>query len=127
MDREAALRSLYTGDIFHARSNNGASLICLVTAIDDATIDARRIHTQDDVQFDRKTGFESGKDHTKIDCAAQLPPDIHDIFVRFDRRYQDAHTRLRQGIEVDFKEARQTPDERRAHEFLDRHIEANLI
>ena len=126
-DRETALRKLAVGDIFHARSSNRASLVCLVTDIDDGTIYARRIHTQDDVQFDRNTGLELGKTHTRIDCVTPLPPATRDIFVGMDRRYQDAHARIRQGIEVDLKEARHTPDERRAHDFLDRHIEANPI
>jgi|HubBroStandDraft_4_1064222.scaffolds.fasta_scaffold646507_2 hypothetical protein len=126
-DRERGLQQLAVGDIFHAQSTNGASLVCLVTAVDGATIYARRIHTQDDVKFDRNTGFEVGKPHTRIDCVASLPSDIHDIFVQMDRRYQAAHARIRQGIEVDLKEARYTADEKRAHDFLDQHIEANLI
>src|SRR5215471_3492025 len=73
-DLATALRDLAVGDIFHARSSNRASLVCLVTAIDDGTIFARRIHTQDDVQFDRNSGFEVGRPHTQIDCAVPLPP-----------------------------------------------------
>ena len=75
-DRATALQSLAVGDIFHAQSSNGASLVCLITAVDNGTIYARRIHTQDDVQFDRSTGFEVGKPHTRIDCIAPFPPDI---------------------------------------------------
>ncbi len=126
-DRETALRNLAVGDIFHARSSNGASLVCLVTALDHDTIYARRIHTQDDERFDRNTGFEVGKVHTKIDCVTPLPPDIHSIFVGMDWRYQDAYAKVRQGIEVDPTEARLTADERRAHDFLRQHIEANPI
>ena len=88
VDRETALRKVAVGDIFHARSSNRASLTCLVTAIDEGVIRARRIHTQDDVQFDRNTGFELGKAHTRIDCVAPLPPEVHTIFVEFDKRYQ---------------------------------------
>lgn len=126
-DQGIGLSKLGVGDIFHARSSNGASLVCLVTAVDDGTIYARRIHTQDDVQFDRGTGFEVGKQHTKIDCVAPLPPEIYNVFVAMDRRYQDAHERIRQGIEVDLREARHTPEERRAHTLLDEHIAANPI
>ena len=96
-DRETALRNLAVGDIFHAWSSNGASLVCLVTALDDDTIYARRIHTQDDERFDRNTGFEVGKVHTKIDCVTPLPPDIHSIFVGMDRRYQDAYAQIPSG------------------------------
>jgi hypothetical protein len=127
IDRESALQRVAVGDIIHARASNRASLVCLVTALDDGTIYARRIHTQDDVQFDRHTGFESGKDHTKIDCVAPLPPEIYDVFLEMDRRYQAAHARIAQGIEVDPKEARWTPEERRAHGLFDEHLEANPI
>ena len=59
-DRETALRSLAMGDIFHGRSPNGASLVCLITSVNDSTIYARRITTQDDLKFDRRTGIELG-------------------------------------------------------------------
>ena len=65
-DRETGLRNLAVGDIFHARSQNGASLVCLVTGVDDSTIYARRIHTQDDVLFDRGTGFEVESNTQKL-------------------------------------------------------------
>jgi hypothetical protein len=126
-DRATGLRGLAVGDIFHARSSNGASLVCLVTAIHDRRIDARRIHTQDDLQFDRYTGFEAGKDHTRIDCIAQLPPDIRNVLLNMDRRYQNAYSMIRQGVEVDPEQAKQTPDERRAHDFLHDHIKANPL
>jgi hypothetical protein len=127
VDRETALRKVAVGDIFHARSSNRASLTCLVTAIDEGVIRARRIHTQDDVQFDRNTGFELGKAHTRIDCVAPLPPEVHTIFVEFDKRYQAAMALVRKGVEVDPKEARWTAEERRAHELLNEHIAANPI
>jgi hypothetical protein len=127
-DCEGALQNLAVGDIFHARNpETGASLVCLITGLDDGTIYARRIHTQDDVRFDRNTGLRLGKGHTKIDCVAPLPSDIRDILVQMDQRYQAAYALIRQGIEVDPREARYTPDERRAHDFLDEHIAANLI
>ncbi|HEU0218316.1 MAG TPA: hypothetical protein VFQ90_16805 [Stellaceae bacterium] len=124
-----SLRNLAAGDIFHARSRNGASLVCLVTAVDERAIYARRIHTQDDVQFDRTTGVEQGKPHTKIDCIAPFPADIHQIFVDMDRRHQAAMEQIRNGVpwEVAAKAARLTPEERRAHRVLDEHIAANPV
>lgn len=128
-DRETALQKLAVGEIFHARGSNGASLVCVVTALDDGTIHARRIHTQDDVQFDRTTGVELGKSHTKIDCITPFPADIHQIFVGMDRRYQAAMEQIRNGVpwEVAIKAARLTPEERRAHRVLDEHIAANPV
>ena len=127
-DRENALRNIAVGDIFHARNpQTGASLVCLVTGLDDASIYARRIHTQDDVRFDRNTGLKLGSGHTKIDCVAPLPPEVHNIFLAMDRRYQDAHALIHQGIDMDPKFARWTAEERRAHGVLDEHIAANSI
>jgi hypothetical protein len=126
-DRENALSSLAVGDIFHGRSPNGASLICLVTSIDEGTIHARRIHTQDDLQFDRRTGIELGSVKSKIDCVEPLPPEVHNIFLAMDRRYQDAHALIHQGIDMDPRFARWTAEERRAHGVLDEHIAANPI
>jgi hypothetical protein len=102
-------------------------LICFVTAVDESVIHAWRIHTQEDVQFDRGTGYKLGNWRVRIDCVAPLPPDILAIFVEFDRRYRAAMALIHQGVEVDLKEARYTPDERRAHDFLDDHIAANPI
>jgi len=126
-DPQDALESLAVGDIFHARASNGASLICLVTALDDTTIYARRIHTQDNERFDRKTGAEWSNADTKVDCAAPLPPDIHDIFVRLDERYQEQAALVREGLEPDMMQARWTPDERRAHDFLRAHVSTHPI
>lgn len=128
IDRANALQNLTVGDFFHARNpQTGASLVCLVTGLNNETIYARRIHTQDDVQFDRSTGRRLGKGDTAIDCVAPLPSEIRGILMQLDRRYQAAHALIRQGIEVDPREARYTADERRAHDVLDAHIAANPI
>jgi hypothetical protein len=126
-DRESALRQLVVGDIFHARSRNGASLVCLVTALDDGTIYGRRIHTQDDVQFDRCTGFELGKAHTKIDCITPFPPDIESIFLAMDRKYQELMALVRQGVQLSLDQTRMTADEKRAGLSIDQHVAANTI
>jgi hypothetical protein len=126
-DRASALRNLAVGDIFHARSSNRASLVCLVTAVDETTIHARRIHTQDDLQFDQNTGLELGKLHTRIDCVAPLPPDIHNLLVEMDRKYQALHALVREGVELDPEQCRLTPDERRANGFNREHVAANPI
>jgi hypothetical protein len=126
-DRETALRNLSVGDIFHARSLNGASLVCRVTGVDDGTIYARRIHTQDDVRFDRRTGVEVGKPHTAIDCVTPFPADIHKIFVELDRKYQELMALVRQGIELTPAQTKMTAGEKRADLFIDEHVAANPI
>lgn len=126
-DRETALRNLVAGDIFHARSPNGASLVCLVTAIDEGTICARRIHTQDDLQFDRGTGIEVGKPHAKIDCVTPFSPDIHEIFLEIDRKHQELTALIRQGVEPTPDQTRMTSDEKRANLSINRHVADNPI
>src|SRR5579884_2674189 len=98
-DRETALHSLSIGDIFHGRSPNGASLVCLVTAVTDAVIFARRITTQDDHQFDRRTGTELGESRGTIDCVAPLPPDVQEVLLALDRRGRIVAEMHRAGIE----------------------------
>lgn len=126
-DREAALRNLAAGDMFHGRSPNGASLICLVTAVDDSTIHARRITTQDDHQFDRRTGIELGDVPSKIDCAAPFPSDLYDVFLEMDRKGQALAEMFRNGIEPGLDKYKLTPVEHRALLIIDEHIEANQI
>lgn len=90
IDREILLRRLTEGDIFHAESPNGASLICLVTYIAETEIHARTVTSQLHLQFDRKTGIaEWGEDRVKctIDSVEPLPIDIFDIMLGIDRRY----------------------------------------
>ncbi len=45
-DREAALKTLRPGDIFHADATGGASLIFLVTYVTELTIGARTRATE---------------------------------------------------------------------------------
>ena len=126
-DRERKLRKLAAGNVFHGRSPNRASLVCVVTAVDENTIYARRIHTQESLQFDRKTGIERGGVPSKIDCVAPLPSDIHNLFVEMDQKYQGLYEMVRNGTEFDWERCKLTPDEKRADSFLDEHIAANPL
>jgi hypothetical protein len=88
MDRPAALRSLAVGDIFHAEGDNGASLICLITAITDTAIQARTVTSQLSLDFDRQTGIGGwGKGTCVVDSIAPLPTEIRDALLGLDRRY----------------------------------------
>ena len=126
-DRERALRGLGAGDIFHGRSPNGASLICLVTAVTEGTIFARRITTQDDHEFDRQSGTELGERRGRIDCIAPLPPNVHEILLALDRRGRSVAEMYRNGIEPDPDQYKLTSAEREAFRALDEHIAANRI
>ncbi|HWB50186.1 MAG TPA: hypothetical protein VG651_13830 [Stellaceae bacterium] len=126
-DRETALRNLSVGDIFHARSPNGASLVCLVTRIDEDTIHARRIHTQDDLLFNRRTGIKSSGAPSRIDCIAPFPPDIHQIFLAMDQKHRVNTELWHQGVEPTLEQRRLTPDQSRANRFVDAHVATHLI
>jgi hypothetical protein len=88
-DRGAKLSRLLPGDIFHAECPSGASLICLVEAITDGRIEARRVTTQDHVTFELSTGLslhDDGDARCVIDSIAPLPVDIHNIMLGLDRK-----------------------------------------
>jgi len=122
-DREKALRNLAAGDIFHARSPNGASLVCLVTSVSDSKVCARRITTQEDLEFDRQSGIELGPIRSRIDSVAPLPTDIHNIFLEMDRRNGEISRDIKNGfrLEDDPERIKLTADEKRALLFLDSH------
>lgn len=89
-DREASLRKIAVGDIFHARATNDASFICLALQVREKTIFARRMTTQSVHEFDRTTGIE-GPEHSPliIDSIEPLPADIRDEMLGLDRKYQE--------------------------------------
>jgi hypothetical protein len=89
-DRQAALRAISVGDIFHAEAPNGASLICLALSITETTIRGKTVTTQFYYDFDRTTGIaESGDERIpcRIDSVAPLPLDIHETMMSLDRKF----------------------------------------
>ena len=85
------LGRLVAGDIFHATSRTGASLLCIVNDVRADAIAARRFTTGEDVVFDRTTGalIKSGQISTAwIDTVEPLPTTAHNTFVEMDRRYR---------------------------------------
>jgi len=104
-DRKALLRNLVAGDIFHASAPNGASLICLITAVTDTMIQTRTVTHQMHLEFDRKTGIAEwnaakdwpGRGYTDeiipctIDSVAPLPIDVHEGMLFFDRKERLKH------------------------------------
>jgi hypothetical protein len=87
VDRKSALSHLVVGDIFHARARNGASFICLIEAVTGNKIEARRVTTQEHVEFDRSTGAILGDEAPcTIDSIAPLPLEIHNVMLGLDRK-----------------------------------------
>jgi hypothetical protein len=99
----------------------------LVTSVSDSTIYARRIATQDDLKFDRQTGIELGEVKSRIDCMVPLPPDIHNLFLELDQKYQAFREMERNGVEPDTEHYRLSAAEKRALLFIDEHISSNPI
>jgi hypothetical protein len=89
-DREAVLRKIAVGDIFHASAINDASFICLALQIRETTIFARRVTTQSVHEFDRATGI-GGRQHSPlvIDSVAPLPDDVREAILGLDRKYRE--------------------------------------
>ncbi|HMN72649.1 MAG TPA: hypothetical protein PKA55_12365 [Rhodoblastus sp.] len=94
--RKELLRKLVVGDIFHAGTRNGASLICLVTRVGDDQIEARVVTTQRIVEVDRATGLGVVVGPERVACVldsvAPLPAEIHNEMLALDRKNRLAQT-----------------------------------
>ena len=124
-DRKALLGKLDVGDIFHAEAPNGASLICLVLSVDQTTIQARRVTTQENLEFNRQTGV--AQDGDVINSVAHLPIDIHNVFLGLDQKY-----RLLMGMDKkhrfeDPERLKLTDAEKKALLFVGRHYASNPL
>ena len=117
----ALLGNLVAGDLFHGSSTGGASLICIVTRVDDTRIYARRFTTGEDLIFDRVTGALIEDEHRRsawIDTVEPLPIETHNVFLAMDRRYRLGRT---------FERVRLTPEEIAAMQDLDRHVNTHAF
>lgn len=132
-DREALLRSLAVGDIFHAAYPNGASCICLVLSVSDNEIKSRRITTQDNLDFDRQSGIENdanARSLAVIDSVAPLPAEIFDAFLDMDSKYKaimemDVDEKAR--FDRDPERRKMTAAEKKALLFVDTYYSENLL
>jgi hypothetical protein len=90
--RETAIENIAVGDIFHATSPNGASLICLALEVTDETIGSQTLTSMYELKFDRKTGtaerdFHGEKVVCTIDSVAPLPDDFKETLLAMYRAY----------------------------------------
>ena len=86
-DRKDQLARLVVGDIFHANTPVGASLICLVVSVTESTIHARTVTTQMQTEFDRQTGegvWGDDRIPCTIDSTAPLPVEVHNVLLGLD-------------------------------------------
>lgn len=128
-DRKTLLGNLTVGDIFHAQAPNGASYICLVLAVSEATIQARRVTTQENVEFDRTTGVEKDERQTLaiIDSVMPLPPEVHNVFVEMDRRNRELLEIDDEARFADLERLKLTDAEKEAIFFIASHYSANQL
>jgi hypothetical protein len=88
-DRKTLLGRLVVGDVLHATGAEGASLICLTVNVTKTTIQARRVTTQENLEFDRQTGVEKCDDEPgRIDSVAPLPLAVLNVILGIDRKYR---------------------------------------
>ena len=120
-DREAALKKIAVGDLFHAAvGRSGASYPCLTLKVRDEAIFARRMTTQSVHWFHRATGVEIGQDAVVIDSVAPLPDDIREIMLGLDRKYRENEYRWAEEPDWEPPEgsSRLTPEQIRAVLFI---------
>ncbi len=113
-DRETVLAGITVGDLFHATTPNGASLICRALEISDTAITARTVTSQYDLEFDRASGvatpeIEGERVSCTVDSVALVPTWVRDALLGLDAVYSDT-TRDDEGHKL-------TESERRALVF----------
>lgn len=120
-DRKTALRSLSVGDVFHANSPNGASLICLVLSVTEKAIQSRTTTTQMYLEFDRQTGVAKWGDDSiicTIDSTAPLPVEVYKIILEIDQKFR---------LDRNLERLRLTDEEKRALLFVDSYYASNRL
>lgn len=108
-ERRTSVSDLVVNDLFHAAFPNDAVRICIVTSLDDSSLTARALTTQEVFRFDRSSGVsippEADGAVCTIDSVAPLPESICDTLLSYDRRCRTS---------ADSEAGRLTADERRA-------------
>lgn len=131
-DREARLRCIAIGDIFHASirgRRDGPSYICLALQVRPSAIFARRMTTQSVHWFDRATGLEIDDDQVVIDSVAPLPLDIREVMLGLDRKYLESEYREAEDPNWEPPEgsSRLTEEQKRAFSFIAKFYPANQL
>ena len=86
--RAAQISKLGVTDLFHASFPNEAKRICLVTSVDQNTLTARAITTQENFVFDRILGQAKSLEGAvcTIDSVYRLSAELRDVLLEVDRR-----------------------------------------
>lgn len=129
LDRKNLISKLDVGDIFHAEYPNGAKCICLVLSVNGSTIQARRVTSQENLEFDRQTGVEKaskGQALAVISSVAPLPAEIHDVFLALDQKYKAVHGQ-KDIFEKNPEYFQLSDAEKKAFRFIDSHYSSNPL
>jgi hypothetical protein len=129
-DRKTLIGKLGVGEIFHAEYPNGAS-VCLVLSVNDTSIQARRVTTQENLEFDRQTGVErdsNAQSLAVINLVAPLPAQIYDVFLAMDQKYRAFMAMDKKSkLEQDPDQFKLTNAEKQAFRFIDTHYASNPL
>lgn len=129
LDRRTLIGGLRVGDIFHAEYPNGAKCICLVLSVHDGSIQARRVTSQEILEFDRGNGVEKrgrGYPLAVINSVAPLPAHTHNVFVELDRKYGAVHGQ-KEVFEQNPGYFKLTDVEKNAFRFIHTHYASNPL
>ena len=128
LDRHTLIGNLDVGDIFHAEYPNGASCVCRVLSANDATIHARRMTTQENLEFDRQTGVENASDGEElavINSVTPLPPEIRNVLLALERKYRNIQPK--DWDNPDLERFKLTEAEKKALQFVGPHYASNPL
>jgi hypothetical protein len=129
-DRGVLIGSLSSGDIFHARAPNGASMICLVLSVAGNVIRARCVTTQEEIEFDRQIGKAFVGERgvvCVIDSIARLPPEIHDVFLKMDKKNKELMAMDEESRFADLERLKLSESEQKALIFIHSHYQSNPL
>jgi hypothetical protein len=130
IDRDTCLRDLCVGDIFHAEYPNGASCICLVLSVSETTIQARRVTTQENLSFNRRTGVEevaADQPQAVIDSVTALPPEVHNTFLEMNKKYETLMSMDEASRFEDLERHKLSEAEKKALIFVYSHYASNRL
>jgi hypothetical protein len=128
VNRKILIGNLDVGDIFHAEYSNGASCVCRVLSINDATIHTKRMTTQEILEFDRQTGIEKagdGEPLAVINSVAPLPPEVRNVFLGIERKY--SQIKAEDWDNPDLERFKLTEAEKKALQFVGPHYASNPL
>jgi hypothetical protein len=117
--RGEILSQLRDGDLFDVEDKAGPTRICVVISVTATTICARSITVQEIIEFDRHSGVARPPYDFVVTSTAELPPEIHGIFLGLDEKYRAG--KIRRARDPEWRRSAEdavlTEDQKRAFLF----------